>query len=94
MTPTRPCICVSIAQDLPESEEPYHVATTSDHGDNTSVELDEVLDLASCEVDLDSVVDLDRRVGVADPKSIQQIDFETSPRGRSDARHKRLPSCA
>jgi len=44
-----------------------HVTTTSDHDNDTSVELDEVADLASCEVDLDSVVDLDGRVGVADP---------------------------
>lgn len=43
-----------------------HVATTSDHDDNTSVELDKVGDLASGNVDLDGVVDLDQRVGVAD----------------------------
>lgn len=43
-----------------------HVTTTSDHGNGASVELDEVLDLASLKVDLDSVVDLDQRVGVAD----------------------------
>ena len=44
-----------------------HVATTSDHGHDTSVELDEVLDLPSGEIDLDGVVDLDGRVRVADP---------------------------
>jgi hypothetical protein len=43
-----------------------HVTTTSDHGDHTSVELDEVLDLAGGEVDLDGVVDLDGWVWVAD----------------------------
>lgn len=43
-----------------------HVATAGNHGNGTSVELDEVLDLASLKVDLDSVVDLDQRVGVAD----------------------------
>jgi hypothetical protein len=43
-----------------------HVATTSDHGDNTSVELDEVDDLASGKVDLDGVVELDGGVRVAD----------------------------
>ena len=43
-----------------------HVATTSDHDDDTSVELDKVGDLASGKVDLDSVVDLDQRVRVAD----------------------------
>lgn len=42
-----------------------HVTTASNHGDGTSVELDEVLDLASLKVDLDSVVDLDQGVGVA-----------------------------
>lgn len=43
-----------------------HVTTTSGHGDNTGVELDEVGDLASGNVNLDSVVDLDGRVGVTD----------------------------
>lgn len=43
-----------------------HVTTTGDHGDGASVELDEVGDLARLKVDLDSVVDLDERVGVAD----------------------------
>lgn len=45
-----------------------HVATTSDHGNGTSVELDEVGDLASGEINLDSVVDLDQRVRVADAR--------------------------
>lgn len=43
-----------------------HVTTTGGHDDNTGVELDEVNDLASGNVDLDGVVDLDGRVGVAD----------------------------
>jgi hypothetical protein len=43
-----------------------HVATTGDHGNGASVELDEVGDLAGLEVNLDGVVDLDERVGVAD----------------------------
>jgi hypothetical protein len=43
-----------------------HVATAGNHGNGTSVEPDEVLDLAGLEVDLDGVVDLDQRVGVAD----------------------------
>lgn len=43
-----------------------HVTTTSGHDDNTGVELDEVNDLASGDVDLDGVVDLDGRVGVTD----------------------------
>ena len=47
-----------------------HVTTTGGHGDDTSVELDEVGDLASGEVNLDGVVDLDERVGVADRAAI------------------------
>lgn len=43
-----------------------HVTTTSDHSDHTSVELDEVGNLASSEVNLDSVVDLDGWVWVSD----------------------------
>ena len=44
-----------------------HVTATGDHGDGAGVELDEVVDLASGEVDLDGVVDLDGGVGVANP---------------------------
>ena len=47
-----------------------HVTTTSDHGNGTGVELDEVSDLASGKVNLDSVVDLDGRVRVADAKKV------------------------
>lgn len=43
-----------------------HVTTTSDHDDGASVELDEVGDLAGGKVNLDSVVDLDQRIRVAD----------------------------
>lgn len=43
-----------------------HVATTSDHGNDTGIELDVILDLAGCEVDLDGVVDLDGWVRVTD----------------------------
>jgi hypothetical protein len=43
-----------------------HVTTTSNHSDDTSVELDEVRDLAGGEVNLDSVVDLDGWVRVTD----------------------------
>jgi hypothetical protein len=43
-----------------------HVATTSDHDDHTSVEGDEVGDLAGAEVNLDGIVDLDGGVRVAD----------------------------
>jgi len=47
-----------------------HVATTSSHGNNTGVEFDEVRDLASSEINLNSVVDLDSWVGVTDSSSI------------------------
>lgn len=43
-----------------------HVATTSNHGNHTSVESDEVGNLSGGEVNLDCVVDLDGRVGVSD----------------------------
>lgn len=55
-----------------------HVATTGGHGDDTSVEADEVGDLASGKVNLDSVVDLDGRVGVTDAKhGIPQLLFSS-----------------
>jgi len=47
-----------------------HVTTTSGHGDNTSIELDEVGDLTSGEIDLYGVVDLDGWVRVTDSSSI------------------------
>lgn len=43
-----------------------HVATAGNHGNGTSVEPDEVLDFTGLKVNLDGVVDLDQRVGVAD----------------------------
>lgn len=45
-----------------------HVTTTSSHGDNTSVELDEVGDLSGSKVNLDSVVDLDGWIWVTDTR--------------------------
>jgi len=47
-----------------------HVTTTSSHGDDTSVELDEVGDLTGSQINLDSVVDLDGWVWVTDGSSI------------------------
>jgi hypothetical protein len=46
------------------------IATASHHSDDTSVELDEVGDLARSEVDLDCVIDLDLRVRVADTTNL------------------------
>jgi len=47
-----------------------HIATAGGHGDDTSVELDEVSDLASGEINLDGIVDLDSWVWVADTRKI------------------------
>jgi hypothetical protein len=55
-----------VALTVGDDTDTTHVTTTGDHGDDTSVELDEVGDLAGSKVDLDSVVDLDQGVGVAD----------------------------
>jgi hypothetical protein len=59
-----------------------HVAATSDHADNASVEADKVGDLASGNVNLDGVVDLDGRVGVADavvPQLAQNVLRRSDP---------------
>lgn len=43
-----------------------HVATTSRHGNHASIEPNEIADLASRQINLDRIVDLDSWVGVAD----------------------------
>lgn len=55
-----------VALTVGDNTNTTHVVTSGNHGEGASVELDEVGDLASVKVDLDSVVDLDQRVGVAD----------------------------
>lgn len=55
-----------VALTVGDDADTAHVTTTGDHGDGAGVELDEVGDLASGNVNLDSVVNLDQRVGVAD----------------------------
>jgi hypothetical protein len=55
-----------VALTVSDDTNTTHVTTTSDHDDHTSVELDEVGDLAGGEVDLDGVVDLDGWVRVTD----------------------------
>lgn len=55
-----------VALTVSDNTNTTHVTTTSGHDDNTGVELDKVNDLASGEIDLDGVVDLDGRVGVTD----------------------------
>jgi hypothetical protein len=64
-----------VALTVSDDTNTTHVATTSDHDDHASVELDEVGDLASGEVDLDGVVDLDGGVGVADSTHKFSINF-------------------
>ena len=55
-----------VALTVSDDTNTTHVATTGDHDNDTSVELDEVGDLASGEIDLDGVVDLDGWVRVTD----------------------------
>jgi len=57
-------VSLSVSDDTDSA----HVAATSNHGDHTSIESDEVCDLASCKINLDCVVDLDSRVRVSDSK--------------------------
>jgi hypothetical protein len=57
-----------------------HVTTTSHHGDDSSVEFDEVGDLSGSEVDLDRVVDLDGWVGVSDPIIMPPSALFSSPK--------------
>lgn len=59
-----------VALTVSDDTDTTHVTTTGNHDNDTSVELDEVRDLASGEVDLDGVVDLDGWVGVADSTQI------------------------
>lgn len=47
-----------------------HIATARGHGDDAGVKLDEVGNLASGEINLDGIVDLDRWVWVADTRRI------------------------
>ena len=55
-------VTLSVGNDTNTS----HVTTTSDHGNDTCVELDVFGDLAGSEVNLDGVVDLDLWVRVTD----------------------------
>jgi hypothetical protein len=55
-----------VALTVSDDTNTTHVTTTGSHDDSTGIELDKVNDLASGELDLDSVVDLDGRVGVTD----------------------------
>ena len=57
-----------VALTMSDDTDTAHVATTSHHCNDTSVETDEVGDLAGGEVDLDCIVDLDNGIWVTDPK--------------------------
>ena len=62
-----------VALTVSDDTNTTHVTTTGGHGNNTSVEADEVGDLASGKVDLDGVVDLDGGVGVTDAVERTQV---------------------
>lgn len=55
-----------VALTVSDDTNTTHVTTTSNHSESTSVELDELGDLAGGEIDLDGVVDLDERIREAD----------------------------
>lgn len=54
------------------------VTTSSDHGEVSSVELDEVGDLAGVDIKNDSVVDLDMGIGVTESAAIVGVDERNS----------------
>ena len=69
-----------VALTVSDDTNTTHVATTSDHGNDTRVKVDELGDLASSKVDLDRVIDLDSGVGVSDSACSFSINFfMTSP---------------
>jgi len=59
-----------VALTVGDHTDTAHVATTGNHHKHTGIELDEVRHLASGQVDLDGVVDLDGWVRVTDPTPI------------------------
>ena len=61
-----------------------HVATAGDHDDVAGVEVNKVGDLVRGEVELDRVVDLDLRVGVADRAAIVGDDVGNALGAESD----------
>ena len=61
-----------------------HVTAAGDHDDVTSVEVNKVGDLVRGEVELDRVVDLDLRVGVADRAAIVGDDVRDTLGAESD----------
>ncbi len=49
-----------------------HVSSTGGHSNDTSIEADEVGDFAGSEINLHSVIDLDRRIRITNPTAAQQ----------------------
>lgn len=63
---------------------PAHVASAGDHDDVAGIELDEVGDLALLNIELDSVVNTDERVGVADGAAVVGDDVGNTTVSESD----------
>jgi hypothetical protein len=68
-----------VALTMSDDTNTAHVAATSHHCNDTGVKANEVGNLASGEVDLDRVVDLDSGIWVADPRppSVYIVIFPT-----------------
>jgi len=49
---------------------PAHVTTAGDHNDITGIKLNEIGDLVLLDIELDSIVDFDVRVGVSDSSPV------------------------
>lgn len=62
-----------VALTVSDDTSTTHVATTRDHGNSASVELDGVGDLARGQVNLDGVVDLDAGVRVTNAAKTQEL---------------------
>lgn len=63
-------VATNVLLTMDDNTSTTHVTTTGDHNDVASVELDEIGDLARLELELDSVVDLNQRVGVTDGAAV------------------------
>lgn len=51
-----------------------HVTTTSDHDNVAGIELDKVSDLALLDIELDSVIDTDERIGITNCSAVVSDD--------------------
>ena len=88
-----------VAFTMGDNADTAQVTTTSSHGNDTSVELDKVGDLARSQVDLNGIIDLDRRIGITDPKknaasiSIYFLSNQNLVQRLNDAKTYVLASC-